>query len=402
LIARAAAPKWLFPPFIHSPKHWPLFEPCFKQPTKCVSVAIDRATLAAKSILPFREHIHPILLGDESWGKAFWHRNVLRVDTTASLLQTEPKAMAVEKVVLAKPRGFCAGVEMAIETLERALQRHGAPIYVFHEIVHNRYVVQEFSRRGVQFVHSVEEVPAGAKLVLSAHGVSPVVWQQTREKGLEAIIDATCPLVDKVHREVRKFAAQGFWIILVGHAKHDEIVGTSGEAPERVCIVENVDQARTVSILDPDKVVALTQTTLSVDDTREVLDVLKRRFPRIHLPAKEDICYATQNRQDAVKQLARAVDLVFVIGSRNSENSNQLCDVARSQGTPAHLIDDYHMIEHTWLEGIRRVGITSGASVPERLVQEAAEYFRRQGAEVGQLGFIEENIHFTLPSEIRS
>jgi 4-hydroxy-3-methylbut-2-enyl diphosphate reductase len=310
--------------------------------------------------------------------------------------------MAVEKVILAKPRGFCAGVEMAVETVERTLQRHGAPIYVFHEIVHNRHVVQEFTRRGVQFVQSVEEVPAGAKLILSAHGVSPVVWQQMREKRLETIIDATCPLVDKVHREVRKFASQGYWIILVGHAKHDEIVGTSGEAPERVRIVKNVDQARTVSILNPDKVVALTQTTLSVDDTREVLDVLKQRFPRIHLPAKEDICYATQNRQDAVKQLAREVDLVFVIGSRNSENSNQLCNVARSQGTQAHLIDDYHVIEDRWLEGIRRVGITSGASVPERLVQEAAEFFRQQGAEVGQLGFTEENIHFTLPSEIRS
>lgn len=309
--------------------------------------------------------------------------------------------MAVERVILAKPRGFCAGVEMAIETLERALQRHGAPIYVFHEIVHNRHVVQDFRRRGVQFVHSIEEVPAGAKLILSAHGVSPVVWQQTREKRLEAIIDATCPLVDKVHREVRKFVARGYWIILVGYAKHDEIVGTSGEAPERVRIVENLDQARTVRILDPDKVVALTQTTLSVDDTREVLDVLKRRFPRIHLPPKEDICYATQNRQDAAKQLAKEVDLVLVIGSPNSENSNQLCNVARSHGTQAHLIDDYHMIEQAWLEGIRRVGITSGASVPERLVQEATEFFRRQGATVDQLGYADENIHFTLPSEIR-
>lgn len=310
--------------------------------------------------------------------------------------------MAVEKVILAKPRGFCAGVEMAVETVERALQRHGAPIYVFHEIVHNRHVVQEFTQRGVQFVHSVEAVPSGAKLILSAHGVSPVVWRQTREKNLETIIDATCPLVDKVHREVRKFAAQGYWIVLVGHAKHDEIVGTSGEAPERVRVVENVDQARTVSILDPDKVVALTQTTLSVDDTREVLDVLKQRFPRLHLPAKEDICYATQNRQDAVKQLAKEVDLVFVIGSCNSENSNQLCKVARSQGIQAHLIDDYHGIEQSWMEGIRRVGITSGASVPEQLVQEAVEFFRRQGAEVSQLGLTEENIHFTLPSEIRS
>jgi 4-hydroxy-3-methylbut-2-en-1-yl diphosphate reductase len=309
--------------------------------------------------------------------------------------------MAVEKVILAKPRGFCAGVEMAIETVERALQRHGPPIYVFHEIVHNRHVVQGFVRRGVRFVLSLKEVPAGAKLILSAHGVSPALRRETEEKGLQIIIDATCPLVDKVHREVRKFAAQGYWVVLVGHADHDEIVGTSGEAPEHVRIVETVEQARTLNILDPEKVVALTQTTLSVDDTREVLEALKQRFPGIHLPTKEDICYATQNRQDAVKELAKEVDLVFVIGSRNSENSNQLCKVARSQGVQAYLIEDHHAIKPESLAGIRSVGITSGASVPERLVQDAAEFFRRQGAEVSELGFTEENIHFNLPSELQ-
>jgi len=307
--------------------------------------------------------------------------------------------MTVEKVFLAQPRGFCAGVEMAIQTLERALRRHGAPLYVFHEIVHNRYVVQEFTSRGVQFVQSLEEVPAGAKLILSAHGVSPVVWREAQQKQLELLVDATCPLVEKVHREVRKFAAQGYWIILVGHAKHDEIVGTSGEAPDRIRIVENADQARTVSIADPDKVVVLTQTTLSVDDTQEVIDMLKQRFPLLLLPPKEDICYATQNRQDAVKQLAGEVDLVLVIGSRNSENSNQLCAVARAHGAQAYLIDDYHAIEQKWLDGVRRVGITSGASVPERLVQEASEFFQRQGARVEHLGFSEENIHFALPPE---
>ena len=307
--------------------------------------------------------------------------------------------MAVEKVFLAKPRGFCAGVEMAIETLERALRRHGPPVYVFHEIVHNRHVVEEFTRRGVQFVQSLEEVPAGAKLILSAHGVSPVVWRQAQQKQLELLIDATCPLVEKVHREVRKFGARGYWIILVGHAKHDEIVGTSGEAPGRIRIVENAEQARSVSIADPDKVVVLTQTTLSVDDTREVIAILKQRFPRLLLPQKEDICYATQNRQDAVKQLAKEVDLVLVIGSRNSENSNQLCAVARAYGAQAYLIDDHHVIEKKWLEGVRCVGITSGASVPERLVQEAAEFFQRQGAKIEHLGFNEENIHFALPSE---
>ena len=310
--------------------------------------------------------------------------------------------MAVEQVILVKPRGFCAGVEMAIETVERALARHGAPLYVFHEIVHNRHVVADFSQRGVRFVQSIDEVPAGAKLVFSAHGVSPDVWRQAKQKRLQVLIDATCPLVEKVHREVRKFAAQGYWIILVGHEKHDEIVGTSGEAPERIRVVANVAEAAKVFIPDPAKIVALTQTTLSVDDTREIIEVLKRRFPNLITAAKEDICYATQNRQDAVKQLSREVDLVLVIGSRNSENSTQLCNVARSQGKNAYLIDDHHAIDPAWLEGIKRVGITSGASVPERLVKDAADYFKQTGAEVRHLGVVEENIHFSLPREVPS
>jgi 4-hydroxy-3-methylbut-2-en-1-yl diphosphate reductase len=308
--------------------------------------------------------------------------------------------MAVEKVVLAKPRGFCAGVEMAIETVERALMRHGAPIYVFHEIVHNAHVVRDFTHRGVRFVQSVDEVPPGAKLIFSAHGISPAVWQQAREKRLDIIIDATCPLVEKVHREVRKFAAMGFSIILVGHENHDEIVGTSGEAPERIQIVANVDDAQKVNVPNGEKVVVLTQTTLSVDDTREIIETLKKRFPRLLTAAKEDICYATQNRQDAVKQLAKAVDLVLVIGSRNSENSNQLCKVAAAQGKPAYLIDDYRAIDAAWLAGVKCVGITSGASVPERLVEEAAEFFRQSGSEITQDGFVEENIHFALPTEV--
>ena len=308
--------------------------------------------------------------------------------------------MTIEKVILARPRGFCAGVEMAIESVERALARHGAPLYVFHEIVHNQHVVDDFSKRGVRFVQSIDEVPAGARLIFSAHGVAPDVWRQAKEKRLQVLIDATCPLVEKVHREVRKFAAQGYWIILVGHDKHDEIVGTSGEAPERVRIVANVDQAAEVVVPDPEKIVALTQTTLSVDDTREIIEVLKKRFPSLITAAKEDICYATQNRQDAVKQLSREVDLVLVIGSRNSENSNQLCNVARSQGKGAYLIDDHHAIDPAWLEGVKRVGITSGASVPDRLVQDAAKYFRQMGAEISHIGFVEENIHFALPGEI--
>jgi 4-hydroxy-3-methylbut-2-enyl diphosphate reductase len=306
----------------------------------------------------------------------------------------------VEELVIARPRGFCAGVEMAIETVERALKRHGAPVYVFHEIVHNEHVVRDFASRGVRFVQSVDEVPGGAKLVFSAHGISPEVWRQAREKRLEIIVDATCPLVEKVHREVRRFAAQGYWIILVGHEKHDEIVGTSGEAPERVRVVANVEEAKSVHIPDPEKIAVLTQTTLSVDDTREVIDILKQRFPNLVTAAKEDICYATQNRQDAVKQLATEVDLILVIGSRNSENSNQLRNVAQAEGVEAHLIDDHRAIDPAWLQGKRRVGMTSGASVPESLVQEAAEYFKTRGARVSNLGFTEENIHFTLPKEI--
>jgi 4-hydroxy-3-methylbut-2-enyl diphosphate reductase len=308
--------------------------------------------------------------------------------------------MAIKKVILAKPRGFCAGVEMAIETVERALNKHGAPLYVFHEIVHNLHVVNDFKRRGVIFVNSVAEVPFGANVIFSAHGIAPAIWQQAKEKKLQWLIDATCPLVDKVHREVRKFAAQGYWIVLVGHRKHDEIVGTSGEAPSRTLIVANVAEAQSVNVPDLDKVVVLTQTTLSVDDTQEIVAVLKRRFPKMVAPAKEDICYATQNRQDAVKQLAKQVDLVLVIGSRNSENSNQLVNVARAYGKPAYLIDDYHGIDSKWLNDVSSVGISSGASVPDLLVQEAAEFFRKQGAEVLSLGLVEENIHFALPSEV--
>ena len=308
--------------------------------------------------------------------------------------------MAIEKVVLATPRGFCAGVEMAIETVERALRQHGAPLYVFHEIVHNLHVVNDLKKRGVTFVNSVDEVPFGANVIFSAHGVSPAIWQQAKEKKLTWLIDATCPLVDKVHREVRKFVAQGYWIVLVGHRSHDEIVGTSGEAPERTLVVEDVEQAKALNVPDPEKVVVLTQTTLSVDDTREIIDVLQRRFPKLVMPAKEDICYATQNRQDAVKRLAREVDLVLVIGSHNSENSNQLVKVARSCGRPAYLIEDHDGVKQEWLCSASSVGITSGASVPDQLVQAAAQFFRRQGARITELGFVEEHIHFALPAEL--
>ena len=319
---------------------------------------------------------------------------------TASTRSSTLDSMSVKKVVVAQPRGFCAGVEMAVETVGRALQKYGPPLYVFHEIVHNHYVVQDFIHRGVTFVESVDQVPIEARLIFSAHGVAPAVWHQARKRGLEIVIDATCPLVEKVHREVRKFAAQGYWIVLVGHEEHDEIIGTSGEASERIRIVATVDEAEKIRVPDPEKVVVLTQTTLSVDDTREIIDVLRRRFPSMVTPPKEDICYATQNRQDAVKQLAREVDMILVIGSPNSENSNQLCRVARSRGVTAYLVNDIHDISPAWLEGVERVGITSGASVPDRLVWEAADLFRKRGAEVTTTGFVEENVHFALPAEI--
>lgn len=308
--------------------------------------------------------------------------------------------MGIKKVILAEPRGFCAGVEMAVETVERALKKYGPPLYVFHEIVHNRRVVDDFSRRGVLFVQAVEEVPEGAKLIFSAHGVSPTVRKDAQTKGLQVIIDATCPLVEKVHREVRRFVAQRYWIILIGHRGHDEIVGTSGEATEHIQVVSNVEEAKLVRVPAPERVVVLTQTTLSVDDTREIVALLRDRFPKMVIPPKEDICYATQNRQDAVKRLAREADLILVVGSPNSENSMQLCRVARASGKPAYLINHHHEINPSWLKGIETVGITSGASAPEPLVQEAVEFFRQQGAELSQVGFVEEDIHFALPSQV--
>jgi len=308
--------------------------------------------------------------------------------------------MSIKKVILAKPRGFCAGVEMAIETVERALKKHGAPVYVFHEIVHNQHVVNEFKQKGVVFVNSIAEVPDQSNVIFSAHGVAPEIWGQAKEKKLKWVIDSTCPLVDKVHREVRKYVAQGYWIILVGHRNHDEIVGTSGEAPQQTLIVEKVSDAKAVLPPTPEKLVVLTQTTLSVDDTKEIIDVLKQRFPKMITPAKEDICYATQNRQDAIKQLAKRVDLVLVIGSNNSENSNQLVSVARGMGKPAYLIDDCRNIDNNWLAGVSTVGISSGASVPEKLVQQAIEFFQRRGASIEQTDTIAENIHFSLPREL--
>ncbi len=310
--------------------------------------------------------------------------------------------MAVKDVFLAQPRGFCAGVEMAVDTVERALQKFGAPVYVFHEIVHNRSVVEDFQRRGVIFVQSVEEVPTGATLIFSAHGISPAVNGEAKAKELQLILDATCPLVEKVHREVRRYNTQSYWIFLIGQRGHDEIVGTSGEAPKRIQIVSTVEEAHRVDVPDPKRVAVLTQTTLSIDDTREIIEALKKRFPNMIVPAKDDICYATQNRQDAVKELAGQVELILVIGSPNSENSNQLCRVANSKGTRAYLINSINELDPNWLEGVERLGITSGASAPEHLVQEAAGYFKQRGAHVTSIGFKEQEIHFALPDGLEA
>jgi len=289
---------------------------------------------------------------------------------------------------------------MAVSVLERALEKFGPPVYAFHEIVHNQYIVNDFTQRGVVFVSNVANVPAGAKLVFSAHGVAPAVRMEARQRGIQIIIDATCPLVEKVHREVRRYAAEGYWIILVGHKDHDEIVGTIGEAADRIRVVGSSAEAGRVEVPNPDKVAVLTQTTLSVDDTREILHVLRRRFPKMASPAKEDICYATQNRQDAVKELAEKAQLILVIGSRNSENSNQLCRVARARGAQAYLVNSIKEVDPRWFEGVTSVGITAGASVPEALVQEAVAYFTARGARTTEIGVAEENIHFALPPEV--
>ena len=284
----------------------------------------------------------------------------------------------VERVLLAAPRGFCAGVERAIETVEGALSLYGPPVYVRKQIVHNGHVVRELEELGAVFVESEEEVPAGATLVLSAHGVAPAVYANAAARQL-LTIDATCPLVTKVHVEARRYATEGYTVVLIGHAEHDEVVGTTGEAPEAIRLVESVEQARLLEVDDPDRVAYVTQTTLSVDVTAEIVEALRARFPSLHGPAREDICYATTNRQAAVKRLARHVDVLLVIGSPNSSNSNRLVEVARGAGVRAHLIDDDSEIDERWLDGVRVVGVTSGASAPERLVRRVCDWFRARG-----------------------
>src|SRR6266508_2495788 len=281
----------------------------------------------------------------------------------------------LSEIVLGGPRGFCAGVERAIDIVEQALAVCPPPVYVRKEIVHNRHVVDELREKGAIFVDELTEVPDGATVIFSAHGISPVVRAEAQRRGLR-VIDATCPLVTKVHLEAIRYAREGYTIILVGHEDHDEVIGTMGEAPERMLLIQHPDEVLALEVPDPTKVAYLTQTTLSVDDTRDCIDALRRRFPRIVGPAKDDICYATQNRQAAVKRLAADVDLVLVIGAANSSNANRLREVSEVNGTRAHRINDIRDIRPEWLDGVRRVGITAGASTPEALVTEAVDALR--------------------------
>ncbi|MFN3476211.1 MAG: 4-hydroxy-3-methylbut-2-enyl diphosphate reductase [Candidatus Methylomirabilales bacterium] len=308
--------------------------------------------------------------------------------------------MKPKKLVLAEPRGFCAGVDRAIDVVEIALKLYEGPIYVRKEIVHNYHVVEAFKAKGVIFVDELDEAPDGALVIFSAHGISPEVRTRAAARGLKTI-DATCPLVTKVHQEAIRFVKEGRSIILVGHEGHDEVVGTMGEAPDHIQLVGSVEEAETVQVPDPDRVAVITQTTLSVDDTKEIIEVLKRRFPKLITPSKDDICYATQNRQTAVKQIAKEADLILVLGSENSSNSNRLKEVSESVGIRAYLIDDVSEIDPTWLEGAQCVGITAGASAPEYLVQEVVEYFKKMGVEeIKEVEAIREEVSFSLPPEL--
>ncbi len=307
----------------------------------------------------------------------------------------------VKRVLLASPRGYCAGVERAIATVEEALALHGPPVYVRKQIVHNAHVVGELEARGAVFVDSEEDAPEGATLVLSAHGVAPAVYERSVERGLQTI-DATCPLVTKVHVEARRYAADGYTVVLIGHAGHEEVVGTLGEAPEAIVVVGSIDEAESLEVVDPSRVAYVTQTTLSVDDTAEIVRALRRRFPEIEGPKRDDICYATSNRQRAVKRLVREVDLLLVIGSRNSSNSNRLVEVGRAAGVESHMIDDETGIDERWLEGAESVGLTSGASAPERLVARVCDWFRARGvSEISAVGTVVEDVFFRLPPELR-
>jgi 4-hydroxy-3-methylbut-2-enyl diphosphate reductase len=309
--------------------------------------------------------------------------------------------IVVKRVLLAAPRGYCAGVERAVETVERALELYGAPVFVRKQIVHNSYVVDELTRSGAVFVDSVADVPEGELVVFSAHGVAPAVRAGAATRSLRTI-DATCPLVTKVHMEAKRYAADGYTVVLVGHAGHEEVEGTTGEAPQSIVLVESVADAERLEVEDPERIAYVTQTTLSVDETREIVAVLRRRFPALHGPAKEDICYATTNRQQAVKELLGHVQLLLVIGSANSSNSQRLVDVSEAAGVRARLIESIEELDEGWLDDVETVGLTSGASAPEVLVEAVCDWFRGRGVEeIRELTPAEENVFFKLPAELR-
>jgi 4-hydroxy-3-methylbut-2-enyl diphosphate reductase len=310
-------------------------------------------------------------------------------------------AGVVKRVLLASPRGWCAGVERAVETVERALRLYGPPVYVRRQIVHNAHVVRDLETRGAIFVADEADVPEGATLVLSAHGVAPSVHRRAAERRLNTI-DATCPLVTKVHVQARRYAADGYAIVLIGHAGHEEVEGTMGEAPQAISLVQSVEDAEALDLPAGKEVAYITQTTLSVDETAEIVSTLRRRFPHMRAPHREDICYATSNRQWAVKQMLREIDLLLVIGSVNSSNSNRLVEVARAGGVAAHLIEDETEIDESWVDGVETVGVTSGASAPETLVSRVCDWFRRRGvADVESFASVYEDVVFKLPVELR-
>jgi 4-hydroxy-3-methylbut-2-enyl diphosphate reductase len=308
---------------------------------------------------------------------------------------------APQKLLLAAPRGYCAGVDRAVQTVERALELYGPPVYVRKEIVHNKHVVEQLRERGAVFVDEETEVPEGQTVVFSAHGVSPEVHRNSADRGLQTI-DATCPLVTKVHVEAKKFAAEGYTIVLIGHEGHEEVEGTMGEAPDNIVLIETEEDVEALEVDDPDKIAFISQTTLSVDETKAIILKLREKFPNIVGPRTDDICYATTNRQMAVRQMAGECDLVLVIGSKNSSNSNRLVEVARDHGADSHLIDNEGQVQEEWLQGKRVVGISSGASAPEELVQRLVEFFRSRGTEqVEEFEVVQEDVRFMLPKEIR-
>jgi len=305
----------------------------------------------------------------------------------------------IAEIVLAGPRGFCAGVERAIDIVELALSVCPPPVYVRKEIVHNRHVVEDLRTKGAIFVDELDEVPDDATVIFSAHGISPEVRAEARGRGLH-VIDATCPLVTKVHLEAIRYARESYTIILIGHADHDEVIGTLGEAPDRMVVIDSAEEVDRLEVSNPEKIAYLTQTTLSVDDTRDVIDALRRKFPKIVGPSRDDICYATQNRQAAVKNIAGEVDVVLVIGATNSSNANRLVEVAETVGTRAYLINDVRDIRSEWLAGARRIGVTAGASTPEVLVTEVMDALHRDGATVREVRVVDEDVRFALPQEL--